>query len=533
MPFALALAAAVVPIDYRVSLAPGRATPVLTVAMTFAGDADGETEVDLPVKWAGSDRLWEAFGPPQVTGATLVRGTPERWRLRHRPDARITIRYTVADGQPGPPDAAVHEKARPVIERDWLSTHNQGAIAIPHGRDAAPARFAFGPITAGWRLVSDLTRPGALTAAQVAGGVIVGGTAIRVVTRPVGAKTVRVAIVGRWPFADAALADPVATLVATENAMLGATDVDYLVTLVPLAGSATGAVSYGGTGATGGFALEATDNVPRGDFVRTIAHEYGHRWFGHGFGPADEGAGPYWFTEGVDDWFAARAMVLSGLWSTADWAKQLNSVLTRYGASTAKDLSDAELTRQFWTNADAMQVQYDRGFLSALLLDRRVPLLPILRRMAREPSTMSQDRRFAALAGTAAVAEARAATARPLRADALAPCGRLATVTRPAYDRGFDIDAARVVTTVRTHAANAAGIRPGMRYVRRIAFEYLDSTAPYVAEFADTAGTRTLRWLPAGDTAVTFQQLAPTTIDTPACRALIAGPAIAGSPATP
>lgn len=532
MPFVLALAAAAAPIDYRLSVEARQGRPIVTVAIAFSGDPDGETEIDLPARWAGSDGLWTAIGAPQVTGASVVSsGTPERWRLRHAPGAPVTVRYTVSDGQPGPPDAASHEKARPVLERDWLSLHNQGAIAIPHGRDGAPATFAFGPIAPDWQLVSDLTRPGPLTAGQIAEGVVVGGTAVRVAVRRVGTATLRVAIIGRWPFEDAGLATSLARLMATEDAMLAAPHTDFLVTLTPLTGADKGAVSHGGTGTTGGFAMEATDNVPLEDLTRTLAHECAHRWFGRGFGPVDDGAGPYWFTEGVNDWFAARAMFRAGLWSNADWARQLNTVLLRYGSSTARELSDADLTEQFWTNSDAMQVQYDRGFLTALLLDRQVPVLPILRRMAREPATISQELHFAALAEAArpgALAAARTAAARPLSADALAPCGQMESVTRAAYDRGFDTDDARLVTTVRTVTARVAGIRPAMRYVRRIAFEYLDSTAPYVAEFADAAGTRTLRWLPAGDATVTFQRLDSSAIDSPACDALIAGP-----PATP
>lgn len=513
-------------IDYRVAIGTGSPLPQVAVTMIFTGDADGETIIDLPDRWAGSDRLWQALGRPRVTGATLQPGDdPAHWRLRHAPRARITIRYSVADGQPGMPEAGSHEKARPVIEPTWLAIHNQGAIAIPQGREASSATFAFGPIARGWRLVSGLTAAGPLTARQVAEGVVVGGRALRLAKRQVGGRTLRVAVVGTWPFADAALADPVARLIATETALLGAAPTDFLVTLVPLAGSATGAISYGGTGATGGFALEATDNVPREDFVRTLAHEYGHRWFGGSFGPSAEGAGPYWFTEGVNDWFAARAMVVSGLWTPADWARQLDTVLLRYGGNTARALSDADLSAQFWTNPDAMQLQYDRGFLAALLLDRRVPLHPVLRRMAHEPSGEPQDARFTRLAGAQAVAEARAAVAGPLAPDALAPCGHFDTVTRPAYDRGFDTDEARIVTRVRTAAARAAGIRPGMRYARRISFAYLDPTVSYVAEFAEGDASRTIRWLPAGDTTVTFQRLVPDAIGSAACHALIAGAA--------
>ena len=528
----LSLAAALAPIDYRIAVRAGREAPLVTVTMTFTGDADGETEVALPTRWAGTDGLWRAIGPPIVTGGQRVAsGVPERWRFRHAPDARLTLRYEVRDGQPGRPDAATFEKAFPVVERTWLYVHNQGAIAIPTGREAHPARFAIDPPSGGWRLASDLTGADALTAGAVSKGVVVGGTAMRIETRRVGRATLRVVVLGDWSFTDTDLADRVQRLMMTENAMLAAPETDYLVALAPIAGGrATGAISYGGTGTTAGFAMESTDNVPLAEMTRTLAHEYAHRWFGRGFGPVAEGAGAYWFTEGANDWFAARAMVRSGLWTRADWVTGLNRVLRRYGISTARPLSDAELTRQFWTNPDAMQVQYDRGNLTTLMLDRTLGpaggLVPILARMARAPAVTPQDAVFAGAVDAArhgAMAAARMSVSAPLPADALAECGRIVDVTEARYDRGFDIDDTRIVTKVRTDAARGAGIRVGMRYMRRLSFEPDTATVPYVAEFGSGNAVRTLRWLPAGSTSVTFQRLDATAIHTPACSALVAG----------
>lgn len=527
--------AMVATIDYRVSVAPG---PVVSVEMTLPGDHDGDTLIDLPETWAGSKDLWRSLTLSGVAGGEVVLAPdPAHWRIRHTPGARLIVRYTVADGQPGAPDAASFEKARPVIEPGWLAIHNQGAVAIPHGREDAPATFAFGTVASGWQVVSDLTAPGhPLTASEVAEGVIVGGTALRLSTRVVGGRKLRVAVIGRWPFVDAALADPVARLMASENAALGAPPVDYLVTLVPLAGSGTGAVSYGGTGATAGFALEATDNVPLNDLSRTLAHEYAHRWFGRAFGPSGDSARDYLFSEGFNDWFAHRAMVDADLWTPSQWADQLDLVLLRYGSSTARGLSEAEVIAKFWDDSDAMQLQYDRGNLTALILDRRLRaagtsgLIDLLRRM----DTVEGDERAriealadAALPGAFAAAAKGAMTALP--ADAVAACGALGWVEQPAYGRGFEIDDTSKVTKVEAGSgAEKAGIKAGMTYKRRISFTYLDASKPYVAEFGDGGATRTVTWLPTLAKTVRFQRLTRAGIDTAACRS-----AIAGSVATP
>jgi len=529
---ALLAATAVGSTGYVVSLERGRATPALAVTMTLVGDRDGETDIDLPTNWAGSDELWRAIGAPTIVGGRLqTDASPKQWRIRHAPGAWLTIRYKVRGGLAGPPDAATYEKARPAIEREWLYIHNEGAIAVPAGRGDLPAQFSIGPTPRGWRLASDLERVGGrtLTANDVGGGVIIGGTALRMMTRRVGAATLRVAVLGRWQFPDANLADRAARLMITENAMLGANAIDYFVPLAPLTGASTGAISFGGSGRTAGFALTSTDNVPIDDISRLLAHEYAHRWFGRGFGPVADGAGPYWFTEGVNDWFAGRAMVRAGLWTRAQWIKALNVLLLRYGASSARYLSDAQLTEHFWTNPDAMQVQYDRGNLIALLLDRaladRGGVMPILRRMRMERSRDDEIERFARLTHATApgsLATAKRAAAAALDPDALAPCGRIVAVTQPAYDRRFDANAARIVTVASGNAA-AAGVRPGMRYIRRIATAYGNSAVPFEAEFEGGGVRRILKWLPEGDTRVTFQQLRPTTLDSAACGLLVAG----------
>ena len=521
------------PIRYTVSLYDSRLAPSLTVEVAFVGDADGRSEVDLPSQWAGSERLEKHLADMTVIGGTMLPGSsPAKRLIRHRPRARLILRYRILDAQPGLPEAQSYEKARPVVEADWFYVHTEGAFAIPAGREKSPARFRWGPLPRGWRTASDLdlTDAGTLTANGAASAILIGGKALRISKRSVAGRPVLLAALGRWAFTDAELADRLAVLIGTENAMLGATAKPYLVTLVPLTGSERGAVSYGGSGRTSGFALTSTDNVPLGDFTRLLAHEYAHRWFGEGWGPFAEGAADYWFTEGFDDWFAARAMVRSGLWKAGDWRDATNAMLLRYASSTARALTDAELSAQFWTNPDAMQVQYDRGNLAASILDaglrrRNGSLLAVLAGMAATDPRAGDGglKRLDRLAGAEAVAQARErAAAALLPAATFGACGSLRSSTQPAYDRGFTMTADDKVDSVPAGSpAQKAGLRPGFVFKRRISTSWGDSTKPYTAEFLDGAATRRLTWLPEGERKVSFQRLAGDDIDSPACAALL------------
>jgi predicted metalloprotease with PDZ domain len=320
------------------------------------------------------------------------------------------------------------------------------------------------------------------------------------------------------------------TLIATENAMLSAPAMPYFVSLAPLTGSQTGGISYGGSGRMAGFALTSTDNVPIGDIARLLAHEYAHRWFGHGWGPYADGAGDYWFTEGFTDWFASHAMVKSGLWTPEDWREAVNMMLLRYASSTARDLTDAEVTSQFWTNQDAMQVQYDRGNLAATLLDtglrkRGTSLLTMLSRMGDRhllPADGEVDR-LNHLAGAVLVAKARGdAAAQPLPHTMFGSCGALMSESQPAYDRGFTVTGDQIVDSVRPESpAWMAGVRSGFRFVRRTLMSPGDASKPYAAEFLDGETVRRLSWLPAGERRVTYQRLPADEIKSALCAAII------------
>lgn len=525
-------------IDYVVTPLSGPAgLEALEIAVTLIGDADGTTAIALPDRWAGSTGLHEALRGLTVTGGALSAGNGPAHRIvTHAPGALIVLRYRL--GPPAIVDPGLgFEKARPVLRPNWFYVHGEGGFLIPEGRGAAPARFRWGGLPTGWRAASTLDAAGSgLTVDGVVNSILIGGSDLRLLDRRVGGRTVRLALRGQWSFTDAALADAVARIVGAENAYLGGAAAPYLVTLAPLLGGETGAISIGGTGRAGGFALASTTNVGLDQFLFTLAHEYGHRWFGHGFGPTAQPEGvEYWFTEGFGDFAAGRVLVRAGLWSVEDYARHLNRVLLRYRSSSALGLPNPVLAERFWQDPEAMQMPYDRGHLYALVLDRDGGLTPALRRMGRGasfPAAETQSARFIRVFGAPpGLAMMLGGTPLELPEELFAACGRFEWAEQPVYATGYTVedraDGRYFLAVDEASPAWAAGLRPGMRYVRRVSFAPGDATVPIVMRVADPAGERELRWLPAGRQPVRFQRLRLRDLSSPAarraCRARIAG----------
>ncbi|MBX9860376.1 MAG: hypothetical protein K2Y20_12400 [Sphingomonas sp.] len=427
-------ASATEPVGYRLSVTAADPRPTVTVTLTMRGDADGITDLDLPNSWAGSDTLWRNIGGWRVTGGTIAdTDKPEVKRIRHKPGALLTIRYRVTDPDPLPPGADFH-KGLPWIERDWLTLHGEGVIVIPTGGENRPARFAWGPTPKAWRVASDLDiPPPGLTANQVAQGIFIGGRDLRLTERLVGRTRLRFALLGQWGFTDAQLADHTQKVLETENAMLGARAIPFLVTLTPLANPTGKRTSYGGTGRAGGFALEGTSNLPFAGLPRLLGHEYAHRWF---YSPEPDDANSYWLTEGFNDWFSAQAMLHTGDWDAARWAKEFNAVLKRYATSSALALTPQQRFDRFWTDQASEQFPYDEGQLTATILDAQLRaggkpgLLPLIAEINRSGGLGDRPRAEAAIerALPGGLARAQALLTREGLANPpadLLPCGKM------------------------------------------------------------------------------------------------------------
>jgi len=509
---------------YSVGPGPGR---TLVVEIRLRGDADGVTDFALPSEWAGEKELWRHVSALGAEGG-VVSGEGARRSVRHAPGASLVLHYRVEGGVPDPAGG----KARPIVQPDWIFFHGEGVFARPLFRDGARVRFRWSALPAGWRAASDLdglaARSGTLD--EMSESVGIAAPDLKLVTRDLGGAPLRLAIRGAWQFEPEALAATIARIIAAEHRFWRDSPRPFLVAMAPL-GDYPG-VSYTGTGRGGdAFSILSTSGFELTQAARFLAHEYMHGWVPRALGgfPKENEAAGYWLSEGFDDYLASRVLLGSGLWSLDDYFADKNAVLLRYATSPARAATGAEIVEKFWRDEPYERISYDRGHLLALVLDgriraatrQRLNLDDVLREQARVarrgggPAATLFPYVLKRVAGLDLAAELRryVALGEPflLPKDAFGDCAVITVEERKEFTRGYDADATasagRVVTGVDPQGpAYGAGLRNGMKLIRRESGRIGDSTVELAYRVADGGVERVLRYRPEGKRRFEVQQ---------------------------
>jgi predicted metalloprotease with PDZ domain len=492
----------------------------LDVRVAFKADPDGETRLSLPSRWMGHDTLWRNLAEVRVEGASeVVEDGPDGRLVRSRPGQDLALSYVVRSAIDHDPAESDGYPAEPWVRPDWFYVDGESALITIDGREAAPVRFAWRGWPAEYRLASNLEDTRDDQAVEQT--VLIGGKDLRVVR----AGPVRLAVRGRFPFDDDALAKALATILRAERGFFGdALDTPYLVTASTIAAE-SGAV-FVGTGKAGGFAMVATPGMTLDDLRLLLAHEIFHAWnparLGKVIGPRG-----YWFSEGFTDFYARRLLQRERLITPAQFAAAWNQTLRDYDLSPVKTLTGAQAADRFWTDAD--KLAYQRGALLAVLWDQRLRRagsgLDAAVRAQAEAFPHRQDAPLAELIADAAAGlgvevrgdiRAHIDQGLPLvlPADAFAPCAQVLQVTRPVFELGFtpQVDAQGVMTAAGLRpgsAAARAGLREGTIVVEKRAGVNGDALQPYDLRIKDTpeSAARTVRFLPQGEGSVAYQQL--------------------------
>ena len=531
------------PVEFHLSpVMEGDSLRALHCEIRFAGETDGETVVRLPDEWGGERALYRAVRDLRVepASAKLLAGADSAHRvIHHAAGEPLVLRYTLIQDVPGLPRPTGKNPYRPLIQPGWFHVLGDAMLIAPEWDERTPATFSAGPWPTGWRFASDLEHARAgdpLTLGDLYESVSVGGD-FRIVSRAHAGGALRVAVRGAWSFSDSSLADRIERVIASHRRFWRDPDEPFLVTLVPLVDDGQSS-SLGGTGRADAFAFFATGNAEEGALNRLLAHEHMHTWIPGRIGglPTRDEAMHYWLSEGFTDFYSMRLLVRDGLWSTTEYVNAVNEILQRYAQSPMRAAPARVAADQFWTKREAQELPYQRGFLLACKWDDELRrrhagrrdlddvMLAIHREAARHRAR--DTTRFAVTLLVRAMMRAgvditqdlerHVAQGEPvlLPAGVLGDAARIEARDEPEFDRGFDAAATNaaggVITGLDpTSPGYAAGLRDGMRIVKREAGRPGDTSIDLVYRVRDGDNERLIQYRPVGKRTFVTQRIVP------------------------
>jgi len=512
----------------------GDSLSAMAVEIRFTGDEDGETALELPNHWGGKTALYEGLRDLVVSGegATLVAGSaPERRTIRHAPRSALTVRYRIVQLWAGEPVVTGGNEYRPVIQPGYFHLIGEAVFAHPGRAMVTPATFAWSDAPRGWSFASDIEHAGSgkpMLLGDLMESITVGGD-FRVAQR----GRLRVAIRGSWSFTDRDFIERLEPILRSHHRFWGDPEQPFLVTVLPIRGDES-MRSTGGTGRQDAFAFFSTPNVEEATLTRTLAHEHLHTWIPRRLGsmPEKDEASDYWFSEGFTDFYTLRLLLRDGVWTLEQFTEAANDVLRAYATSTSRTAPNARVVSDFWKDPDVRQLPYQRGFLLAMQWDQR---LREISKGARDLDDVMLAMKVAArtTSGRASLATTRLRehlaragldissdltrhieNGEPILwpGDLFGAGASLTTADVPVFDRGFD--AAKTGANGNVVAgldpaspAYGAGLREGMRILKRESGKTGDSRVPIRYRVLDGETERVIEFRPEGRERITIQEL--------------------------
>lgn len=504
------------------------AVRALAVELRFIGEADGDTLLNLPTGGGRETTLFRHIADVKASGAQVqATDAPDRLRLVHAPGAEIRVTYRLNSAfEVAPSAGAAEDRYHPMIVGDWFSVLGRAAFIRPDWSSDTSASFAWRGFPSDWTLASDLEH-GDLRLGDIGQAILLGGTDLAVTRLGAGTAPTRIALLGDWDFDRARFTDDLSRIMTATRAFWGVEARPFLVALTPLRAEA-GAYSLSGTGLADAFSVYASTDAEAEDLAPLLAHEHFHSWMPLAVGGLDQEpeALGYWLSEGFTDFYTLRMLVRADVVSTEEAVRHFNDGLEAYWTSPVRERPNAEIPAHFSSDSGFQRLPYQRGAALAALWDRRLRvsgtaagLDDVLRAMAVDQAggdALSRLTRAMAARGVDVAPDLKRHVEDGemivLPSDMLEHCGRLEMVERALFHRGFDIDATMAADSVvqgvdPSGPAFGAGLRDGMRLVRREGVLRNDPDLEIIYRVATAEGEKVFAWLPQGSERVTLQRL--------------------------
>lgn len=345
---------------------PASGSTRLNVALTFRGAASGRTRFTLPNHGDSDGERWRLIGDLQMAGSSIARRADQDIFLEHPPGAPVQIGYEVADGY-GFGRGRATDPYCPRTTPAGVLAFGDRILALPAISPATVAALRWGDLPSGWIGRTSLREPERCRVYDLLHGVFVAGPragageALRV-----GGQDTEVVALGVTNQAASRICTLAGRLLPACERFWGSLHDFRLLVAASVARRTLGADVVARV--LPGAAVFLSDEArPIPDLKFLVAHELTHAWSPARLAP-DQPSGPrdYWFTEGFTDGFAARTLLLSGLWDVEAFVADLNRTLARYAASPVRSWPLRRILGN-WPSRLLAKHLYDRGRLLSIL----------------------------------------------------------------------------------------------------------------------------------------------------------------------
>jgi len=346
---------------------------VLRVELTWETGERRTSILGVSPRWGPIDNVPGMLRDVRFVGATWRR-EGSQWILSHRPRQTIRVRYQV---DAGARDFSAWERTHhPIAARDFFHGMGNTFLLVPMPAPGTPETFE---VVLRWRLPAGFdaicswgrgrTVGDRLRAMDLRHSVYLAGR-LEVRDAQQDDRRVTVALVDRFDF-DADDLLKMATRIIRHQCdfMVEREFPDFVVTAIPVGPPIRpGESRIAGAGLYHSFALFLAPRSRLTDGVQHLfAHELFHTWNGRLLPAAQPERRVAWFTEGVTDYYALRILFESGDWDARIYARWINRHLRQYVQNPARNATNAEIERDYWTQRDTVgEVAYQRGLLLGL-----------------------------------------------------------------------------------------------------------------------------------------------------------------------
>lgn len=342
------------------------------ISVSFKGDSDGITRVQIPNEWGGQENLFNAVHDLRIKAPAVIGDTSEPFvkQITHRPNQSLTIEYDLVQDFKGP--LRNQNRYRPVVEDQYIHWIGHTVWVLPDwGADEkVSVKLEWRGLSKSWTLANSFgvgkhSQRIETDFENLGHSINVAGD-FRLTPMLSGGRPINVMMRGSWQFEDDELAGMIRRVIESQRDFWNdRSQPNFLVTLVPL-DEGPNSYSYGGTGLDNSFALFATPQASVASLRGLLAHEYFHNW-----NPTTLGRMPdpeqqiYWFSEGFTEFYTYRLLFRGGLMTRDEYIAKNNEIIREYYVLETRNAPNARIIKEFWSDRNVGRLPYLRGFMIA------------------------------------------------------------------------------------------------------------------------------------------------------------------------